>query len=442
MSARDLFLRFISLAVLTAQAGCSLQSRESSATGGSRKSKTVTVAQTGPADFVGSDNVALQRAADSLQAGDTLEIRPGTYQMHNSLFIPSGVTVRGKSGQTILRKGAGVESLLTEDGDYGESQLRLAEPQKFRPGMGISVTDNLLSSGWDISMTTVKAVEGDLVRIDPMTLRDYNAEEQQARVRNSFPILCAIETDGVVFEDLIVDGNKAENAYIDGCRGGAIYLYRSKNAVIRNCVARNYNGDGISFQITDNVQVLNCESYGHAGYGIHPGTGSPRAMVKGCRIHDNVQVGLFLCWRVREGRFEDNLIENNGKYGVSIGHKDTDNLFVNNTITSNGFSGVYFRKETFKNSGHRNTFNGNKVLNNGSQKEGYGFYIEPFAGDLVIAKNQVAETRSGSGRTQRYGVYKTPGAGSVQLQDNQMGGHVERDVFEANQTRRSIGKKS
>src|SRR5262245_7255379 len=430
-------IRVLSVAVaamaLAAQLACSLQSKESSANSEPRRARTVTVAQSAPADFVGADNVVLQKAADSLQPGDTLEIGPGTYAMDNSLFIPSGVTVRGKAGQTILRKSAGVESSLAEDGDYGESQLRVVEPQKFRPGMGISVADKLLNSGWDVSVTTIKSIEGNLLRIDPMTLRDYDAETQLARVRNTFPILCAIETDGVVFEDIIVDGNKSENAYIDGCRGGAIYLYRSKNAVVRNCVAKNFNGDGISFQITYNVQVLNSESHGHSGYGVHPGTGSPHATVKGCRIHDNGQVGLFLCWRVRDGRFEDNTIENNGKYGVSIGHKDTDNAFVNNTIAGNGFSGVYFRKETFKNSGHRNTFTGNKVLNNGSAKEGYGFYIEPLAGDLVISKNQITDTRAGKERTQRFGVYKAAGAGSVKVEDNQMEGHVERDVFEVSQ---------
>ena len=434
MSTRYLLAGMVA-AMLIAQLGCSFQSKESSADSGPRKARVVTVAQSAPADFIGTDNVVLQKAADSLHRGDTLEIGAGTYAMDNSLFIPSGVTVRGKPGQTILRKNAGVESLLAEDGDYGESQLRVAEPQRFRPGMGISVTDKLLNSGWDISVSTITSIEGNLLRIDPMTLRDYNAEEQQAAVRNTFPILCAIETDGVVFEDLIVDGNKAENAYIDGCRGGAIYLYRSKNAVVRNCVARNYNGDGISFQITDNVQVLNSESHGHTGYGVHPGTGSPHATVKSCRIHDNGQVGLFLCWRVRDGHFEDNRIENNGKYGISIGHKDTDNVFVNNTVAGNGFSGVYFRKETFKNSGHRNSFSGNKILNNGSAQEGYGFYIEPLAGDLVISKNQITDTRSGKERTQRYGIYKAAGVGKVKVEGNEMQGHVEKDFFEVSQKR-------
>ncbi len=355
--------------------------------------------------------------------------------MDNSLFIPSGVTVRGTPGQTILRKSPGVESRLVEDGDYGESELRVFEPQKFRPGMGITVTDKLLDSDWDISVTTIKSIEGNLLRIDPMTLRDYSAENQQAAVRNSFPILCAIETDGVLIENLIVDGNKAENTYIDGCRGGAIYLYRSKNAIIRNCVARNYNGDGISFQITNNIQVVSCECHGHPGHGIHPGAGSTHSTVKDCYIHDNGQVGLFLCWRVRNGSFEGNLIENNGEYGVSLGHKDTDNSFANNTIYGNAIAGVYFRKETLKNSGHRNRFTRNKVLNNGGETVGYGFYIEPLTSDLVISNNQIMDTRSGNERTQRYGIYKATGVGNVVAEGNEYAGHVDKNVVEAKQER-------
>ena len=175
MSTRDLLLG-MAAATLFTQFGCSFHSKESSADSGPRKARVVSVAQSAPADFVGTDNSVLQKAADSLHRGDTLEIGAGTYTMDNSLFIPSGVTVRGKAGQTILRKSAGVESLLAEDGDYGESQLRVAEPHKFRPGMGISVTDKLLNSGWDLSISTVKSIEGNLLHIDP-----HDVERLQCR---------------------------------------------------------------------------------------------------------------------------------------------------------------------------------------------------------------------------------------------------------------------
>jgi hypothetical protein len=101
-------------------------------------------------------------------------------------------------------------------------------------------------------------------------------------------------------------------------------------------------------------------------------------------------------------------------------------VFVNNTITRNGSSGVYFRQETMANSGHRNTFRNNQVLDNGNAKSGYGFYILPSAGDLVIENNHIAETRR-SGGTQRIGIYKAAGAGSVQSSKNEMSGHAEAD---------------
>jgi hypothetical protein len=391
--------------------------------------RTITVAQSGTADVIGADSAALQKAAGLLKPGDTLSIGAGTYDMQNSLRVPSDVMVRGVHGQTILKKSAGVESALAEDGDYGERMLAVAEPGKFHPGMGISIVDDTQNSGWDISVSSVTAIKPPFIILDPMTERDYDQEHKHARVRNLFPILCAIDAENVVFDDLIVDGNRAENGYLDGCRGGAIYMYRVRNVTVRNCTARNYNGDGISFQITDNVQVLNSESYGHAGYGIHPGTGSARPLVKGCRMHNNGDVGLFLCWRVRHGRFEDNSMEDNGRYGISIGHKDTDNEFVNNTIARNGFSGVYFRRETLKNSGHRNAFRSNKVLDNGNERQGYGFYISPQAEDLVIENNQIADTHAAKG-TQRIGIYKVNGAGSVRAVNNKMSGHTEADYRE------------
>jgi hypothetical protein len=83
----------------------------------------------------------------------------------------------------------------------------------------------------------------------------------------------------------------------------------------------------------------------------------------------------------------------------------TDNEFTENMIARNGVSGVYFRNETWLNSGHRNTFRKNNVLDNGGEKTGAGFQIEPKAGDTVIEDNQLADTRT-TGRTQRYGIYK------------------------------------
>jgi parallel beta-helix repeat protein len=332
--------------------------------------------------------------------------------------------VRGVPGKTILLKSRGVESALLEDGDYGESYLNVAHPEKFRPGMGIEVSDDALNSGWDVSISRVTAIQGNLLRIQPYTVRDYDLEKKHARVRNSFPILCSMNSENVVFDGITVDGNKSENAYLDGCRGGAIYLYNVRNATVKNCTARNYNGDGISIQISDHVRVQNCESYGQTGYGVHPGTGSSNPVVENCRLHNNGDIGLFLCWRVRHGQFRNNTIEDNGHYGISIGHKDTDNEFTNNTIARNGVAGVFFREETALNSGSRNTFQNNKVLENGNARTGYGFYIARNTEGIVITGNQIA---GASSRVQPVAVYTAKGAGAVHLENNTIDGKVTAD---------------
>jgi hypothetical protein len=417
------------IAVVVVSSIASLSCSLVSVSGSSLPVRTITVAQSGNADVTGNDSASLQKAADMLHPGDTMVIGPGTYQMDNSLLIPSGVTVRGTTGKTILLKSRGVESKLAEDGDYGESYLAVAEPEKFRPGMGVEVLDDTLNSGWDVSISKIDAVNGKILHLNPMTVRDYDSEQKHGRIRNTFPILCAMNVENVTFEDLIVDGNKAENAYLDGCRGGAIYMYDVRNVTVNRCVARNYNGDGISFQISENVHVMNSESYGQTGYGVHPGTGSANSVVENCRMHHNGDIGLFLCWRVRHGRFSNNVIEYNGHYGISIGHKDTDNEFTGNTIARNGVSGVYFRRETLMNAGHRNTFRHNKVLDNGSAKAGYGFYVQPPTGDIVIEDNQIADTRT-TNRTQRYAVYKVKGPGTVRVEQNTMEGNIAGNYFE------------
>lgn len=411
----------ITILALCLVANVSCASR--SVAGATIANRTITVAQSGTADVIGSDSASLQKAADMLRPGDTLIIGAGVYQMDSSLLIPSNVTVRGVAGKTILLKSRGIESVLAEDGDYGDSYLSVADPQKFHGGMGVEILDDTLKEGWDVTISRVVGVHDHMLQIDPPTVRDYDVAQRHAHIRNTFPILCAMNAENVTFEDITVDGNKAENSYLDGCRGGAIYLYNVRNVTVKNCVARNYNGDGISFQISDHVQVLDSESFGQTGYGVHPGTGSANSVVERSHMHNNGDIGLFLCWRVRHGQFRDNIIEDNGHYGISIGHKDTDNEFINNTIARNGVSGVYFREETSANSGNRNTFRNNKVLDNGSAKAGYGFYIAPRVNDTVIAGNQISDTR-GPKATQHYAVYKAKGAGSVRLENNKIEGSL------------------
>src|SRR5205814_1313765 len=83
---------------------------------------------------------------------------------------------------------------------------------------------------------------------------------------------------------------KDHNVSLNGCRGGGIYLYRGFGTVIQNCRVRNFNGDGISFQQSNDVTVRDCASEYNTGLGLHPGSGSQRPTVQSCVARGNGEV--------------------------------------------------------------------------------------------------------------------------------------------------------
>ena len=227
-----------------------------------------------------------------------------------------------------------------------------------------------------------------------------------------YPVISGYDIEDAGVENLVVDGNRAENpTKVDGCRTAGIYLFRGDHCVISNCVVRDYNGDGISFQQSNDVKVEQCVVERCAGFGLHPGSGSQRPAVVNCRAIANGEDGFFFCWRVRGGVAEGNWLENNGGYGMSIGHKDSDNFVRRNTIIGNKLGGVFWREESEPMAAHRITFENNTVRDN----EGWGLFVDGATHGTVIRGNTIEDT--GTGR-QRTGICLGKNAGTVALEDN------------------------
>ena len=272
------------------------------------------------ADIIGSDNRALQAAVDYVAGlgGGIVEIGEGEFLMQDSLHLRSFVTVRGTPGKTILRKAKAASSPLALDGDYGEEQFTVAKADNFRVGYGVAVWDSQ-SGGFHTTVARITGQNGNTFSIDTPLNADCMVDKK-AQAATVFPVVSGYHLEGARVENLIIEGNKEENVPLNGCRGGGIFLYRGFGTVIQNCVVRKYHGDGISFQQSNDVLVQGCMSEDNAGLGIHPGSGSQRPTVRECLARHNGEDGLFLCWRVRHGLFEKNILENNGRYGISIGH--------------------------------------------------------------------------------------------------------------------------
>jgi nitrous oxidase accessory protein NosD len=317
-----------------------------------------------------------------------------------------------------LRKADGVVSTLALDGDFGEQQITVDDPTRFDVGYGIAIWDDN-AGGFHTTVARITGRRGNTFSIDKPLMADCMVHNK-AQAATVFPVVSGYDLRGARVENLVIDGNKQANAYLNGCRGAGIFLYQGHGTVIQNCTVRNYHGDGISFQQSNDVQVIDCQSYDNTHLGFHPGSGSQRPTVRNCIARNNGTDGLFLCWRVRHGLFEDNLLEGNGRFGISIGHKDTDNLIQRNRVLRNGSDGVFFRDETFGMAAHRNQLKDNVIQDNGTNGAAAGIRIRGETDGLVFEGNTIRDTRQEDAQTQKTGVLIERSVREVTLRKNEI----------------------
>jgi hypothetical protein len=372
------------------------------------------------AHFPGFHSQAIQRAADALaRSGGTILLAPGIYEIEAPVRLYSRQTLAGSGEATVLRKGDGVVSRLALDPGFGQLWVDVEDASRFRPGMGVLIRDTLTHHSFMETAAIITAVAGNRLMLDRRLNADYDTDAG-ATASNACSIVEAIGAERVVVRDLVVDGNRAANAPIGGCRGGGVYFREVTDSLIARVRVRNFNGDGISWQITERIRVEGCEVSGCAGNGLHPGARSVHTAIVDCTCRDNDGDGLFVCWMVQHGRFERNRFIGNGRDGISIGHQDTDNVFRSNLVSDNGRHGIYARREKPMNGAHRNRYEGNVIENNGRREEGAGIYIEGVTRDWRIEDNDIRNT---AGTGQAIGVYGAPGAACIVLAGNRMAGH-------------------
>ncbi len=294
-------------------------------------------------NLVGSDEKVIQAAVDSVarMGGGTVRLGPGTFRLRNAVYLASNLRLCGSGPETILFKEPSVKTKLNLDSDWYDQEITLSDAAGFRVGDGVCLrAKNADNNGAIVIKRTLIARTGNRFKLD-RALRENLWLMRDATASTLFPILSGELVSGVTIEDLTLDGNRAKNDNLDGNYAGCIFLQDCRDFTIRRVEARNYNGDGISWQIGHDVTVEECHSHDHAGLGLHPGSGSQRPVIRNNKLERN-DIGLFFCWGVKYGLAEKNRIEDN-RIGISIGHRDTDNLIADNDVLRSGKVGVLFR---------------------------------------------------------------------------------------------------
>ena len=347
------------------------------------------------AQISGNDDRALQAGVDYLAAlgGGTLKILPGEYHLNNAIYLRSNIQIEGSGSETTLIKNRSVQTSLAVDSDWYDDNVTVTASAGFEVGYGICLRAKAPGNrGQNVIKRTIIGRDGDRFWLDRPLEKNFWVDHD-AEVSTLFPILSGEQICDIQIRNLVLDGNRANNAHLDGNYAGCIFLQNCERIQIENVEARNYNGDGISWQICHDVTVTECRSLNNADLGLHPGSGSQRPVMQNNHLEGN-RLGLFFCWGVKHGVAEHNRILNNGEYGISIGHRDTDNTIRFNQIEGSGRVGIYFREEP--NEGrcpHRNMVQNNRIVNSGSDGAGTGIDIRGETRSIHIIDNELVETR-------------------------------------------------
>ena len=395
------------------------------------------------ADLTGRDHLALQAAVEAVLAlgGGTVRIRPGVYEMGNSLFLRSGVRIIGSGEDTVLRKTPSAATKLTEDLDWYGTIVPVKDASIFRVGGGLLLRGKSPHDGREqFVRRTVVAINGNDVHLDrdprsnfwvaPSVAPPEGAPPfAGAQAATLYPVITGEHVSDVVIENLTIDGNRAENENLNGNYGGGIFIQDCERIRVADVTSRDNNGDGVSWQVCHDVTIEGCRLLNNSDLGLHPGSGSQRPVIRGNVSRGNDQ-GLFFCWGVKGGIAEGNTIEDSGKFGMSIGHRDTDNVIRDNVIRRSGQHGVIFREHVHPaRDPHRNVLERNVIEDSGTKGECVAIEMLGTAEGVVLRDNVIRDTRRKSKTRQRIGLRIGPGIRNL-TQENCIYENMEVDVVE------------
>ncbi len=400
------------------------------------------------ADIIGGDNGAIQLGLDAMaqRGGGTVQVLPGVYELIDSIHLRSGVTLVGDRQGTILRRAPIVRSHLAADADIGERQITPEDISPFRTGMGVILRGGQGETGPHAPLTVV-GIEAGVLHTNHYNFANHTAGE--SFVVSYFAMIHGYQVEAAVVDGFTIDAGADDVTGIDDVRLGGVMLTFCRQCTVRNVTVSGALGDGILAEPSQDIVVHNCESFNNTHHGVHFGSHSPGAQTLTCDLHDNGSDGLYLCWGVRRGIFRDNRIHHNGfrlhRNGISLGHKDTDNLIADNHVYDNAKHGICFRIKTEANGAHHNELRANTIENNGrpwsdvpEQLRPFeraellyaGIFINGITHDVVLADNIIRETRTGADRLQVNAVYLAAGVSGVHMDNNIMEGHAQSAVVD------------
>ena len=189
--------------------------------------------------------------------GGTVRSGAGGYEMRNALILRDNVHVGGVPGETTLVARDGLVVPLAADGDANQREITVADPTGFRVGDGVIIVDDNSGGFTDTTAPLTAQLDENTFSISRPLYVDYMVSSN-ARAKLAFPVVGGWQVKNATVEGLTIDGNRDNCESVGGCRAAGIYLFECEDITIRNCVVGSYDGEGISFQVSQRVTVEDC----------------------------------------------------------------------------------------------------------------------------------------------------------------------------------------
>lgn len=233
---------------------------------------TVVVRQSGTADVLGDDDVALETALKKLRpGGGTLVVGPGRYVLRRALFLPRDIVLRGEPGAilalpspvlTALEARAGAKELSVAGAHEFEDEVRV----QILPPVGVELFPDGTSR--TLELVRVARVEGQkLVLVDALPV-DVPAG---SRVGYPHKLMWGNKEGRATIEDLAFEGGRVEGLPMPGhSQRCALWVSapfgfeeQRKNppgqgVIVRRCRFSDFYGRGVAFYNQENGLVEDC----------------------------------------------------------------------------------------------------------------------------------------------------------------------------------------
>ena len=327
----------------------------------------------------------------------------------------------GHGTDTVLIKEPSISTKLADDSDWFDQEITLADAAGFRIGDGVCLRTKNTNTGANVVLKrTLVARDGNRFKLD-RALRENFWLAGESTCATLFPLLSGDEIADVTIENLALDGNKEQNEELNGNYAGCIFAQDCNRITIRNVTARNYRGDGISWQICHDVQIENCHVHDNLTLGLHPGSGSQRPVIRNNQAGAESDRHLLLLGReIWLGREEH--------------HSQCRALRSLDRPPRHGKPGLRQRNRGQRQgrrdippergqgfAPHRNRLESNRIIDSGPA-DGIAVDVQGKTEAVTIAGNEIRETR---GSEKRVGIRLGSETRDIRLDKNRIEGFAE-----------------